>query len=484
MAWPEYKYNLSRPYPWKYTSWIVTFLTVAITISLVLLNIPLSGYEIQQDFTYTPNDTGTTLPYSSIVPAPIRKRSISFIPHTFVIGETFQTDSDFGLFDYKIGSANHLNDTPGSSTPRVGAEVSSFLYMNHGLSTCDVISITLDTTLPPPRQPWAYPHTVATALISCWFPLFYQFRTVYNYQATLVRSPSFDFLRVGSAIMSIIENLDAVLHASNTTTNVRPGGTYANRSLKAFAVTYHRCCATCNSSIGSMSDLTLEPYEILSANKSLFFYDHPTCDEEDVKFNLPSYYLAMTGQTLFKGLPVLTFMDGTVDIGYDHIFGNFSDFISHIFVNGSDDFPTLTSNALKGLYHAIRLDLGIIRPNQIYNSPSRFNASINEISQSGQSQTTTARANRVLVGDVDLSNYNTRVPRILYLASELTRKPLGQAIVAVFVSTFSMMMALWQGCNFVATYFATLNSKEATFCPCPACDTKFRGIVPTHNSDQ
>jgi hypothetical protein len=126
------------------------------------LLVPLSGYEIRQDFTYTPNGTGTTLPYSGIIPAPIRKRPSSFIPHTFVIGETFQTDSDFGVFDYVIESANYRDDTLGSSTPRVGAEVSSFLYMNHGLSTCDVMSITLDTTLPPPGQPWAYPHTVAS----------------------------------------------------------------------------------------------------------------------------------------------------------------------------------------------------------------------------------------------------------------------------------------------------------------------------------
>jgi len=77
----------------------------------------------------------------------------------------------------------------------------------------------------------------------------------------------------------------------------------------------------------------------------------------------------------------------------------------------------------------------------------------------GQSQTTTARANRVLVGDVDLSSYNTRVPRILYLASEWKRKPSGQAFVAVFVSTFSMMMALWNVFNFAATCFATLNKE-------------------------
>ena len=61
-----------------------------------------------------------------------------------------------------------------------------------------------------------------------------------------------------------------------------------NATLTGLNVTYQRCCATCNEPPLKWPP-TLEPYENLApdTNRPLY-YDHPTCDDEVVKFKMPS----------------------------------------------------------------------------------------------------------------------------------------------------------------------------------------------------
>ena len=110
--------------------------------------VPLSAYETQQDFTYTPNSTTNALLFSNLIPAFFKKDSVQFTPHTFMMGEKFQTDLG-ALGDYTMISAYNRSDTPGSSKPLATSELPSFAYMNHDLSTCDVSSITLAASLQP-----------------------------------------------------------------------------------------------------------------------------------------------------------------------------------------------------------------------------------------------------------------------------------------------------------------------------------------------
>ena len=130
------------------------------------------------------------------------------------------------------------------------------------------------------------------------------------------------------------------------------------------------------------------------------------------------------------------------------------------FTNVLEDFPTRTFNFLRAIYHGIRLDLGIIRPNQIFNSPTRFNASIHRLLHTYSA--VNVRSRRDAVGNVDLSTppANQRVPKILYLTSVFTPKRLGQAIAAVFVATFSMITALWHIVNFIASSLVTARSEK------------------------
>ena len=114
------------------------------------------------------------------------------------------------------------------------------------------------------------------------------------------------------------------------------------------------------------------------------------------------------------------------------------------------------------LYHAIRLDLGIILPNQIYNNSIRFNNSIVNF----DSGTGTRAARAAGRPNVDLSQpvYSVHVPDILYLTPLFTLKPMPQAIAAVFVATFSMLSAVWAIFNFVTSSFVTARSKHGWNC--------------------
>lgn len=118
--------------------------TVLCRVGLLQLTIlvPLSGYETRQEFTYNPNLTGTAIPYSNLIPAAFQKPSAEFIPHTFTIGDTFQTNSNLSdVFEYIMQSAYTREDAAGSSAPRAVAQVPSFVYSNYDFSMCDVLSV-------------------------------------------------------------------------------------------------------------------------------------------------------------------------------------------------------------------------------------------------------------------------------------------------------------------------------------------------------
>jgi hypothetical protein len=84
-----------------------------------------------------------------------------------------------------------------------------------------------------------------------------------------------------------------------------------------------------------------------------YFYglkDHPQCDDVDATF--------------------------TNDLYFDGRAANGSSFPLHPDTDQYHRFKTLLNNTVIAFYHAIRLDLGIVRPNQIYSSPARFNETI------------------------------------------------------------------------------------------------------------
>ncbi|KAJ7311658.1 hypothetical protein DFH08DRAFT_449057 [Mycena albidolilacea] len=123
-------YTEERPYPWKWTTPIVLSAFLLISAFLAALNVPLSAYNIVQEFTYRPNDTLPAVALSSLVPSVLQQSANSFTPQLLTVGDVIKLNGS--LFEYTIVDAfDGLDETK---------PVSSFSYYNNPLSEgCDVV---------------------------------------------------------------------------------------------------------------------------------------------------------------------------------------------------------------------------------------------------------------------------------------------------------------------------------------------------------
>ncbi|KAK0220443.1 hypothetical protein IW262DRAFT_1461704 [Armillaria fumosa] len=112
------------------TTPIICIFFVGLTILLVFINIPLSAYDVVQEFTYNPNDTSPSLSFTNIIPAPLRHTAGDFTPQTFRVGDTIQIESS--VFTVVIVKAM------ASGKFLYGTAVGSFPYYNNPLSSCNV----------------------------------------------------------------------------------------------------------------------------------------------------------------------------------------------------------------------------------------------------------------------------------------------------------------------------------------------------------
>ncbi|KAJ6494300.1 hypothetical protein C8R45DRAFT_1212345 [Mycena sanguinolenta] len=109
---------------------------------------------------------------------------------------------------------------------------------------------------------------------------------------------------------------------------------------------------------------------------------------------------------------------------------------------------TAYENLFQMLYHLVRLDLGVILDNQIFNSPEMFNHTIMDTENFGfANEARISTSNTTLMAhwqtQVEFFQNNTRVPLLEYLRSVPRLKPLGSAMTSVFVSTFAMLSVIW-----------------------------------------
>lgn len=90
-------------------------------------------------------------------------------------------------------------------------------------------------------------------------------------------------------------------------TNASPITFGTSQVLTGLNMTYQRCCETCNDTADAVEvgPPMLESYEIWVGRPTTYeilFYDHPTCDDQVVKFKLTS--TANVGLTFASGSEV------------------------------------------------------------------------------------------------------------------------------------------------------------------------------------
>jgi hypothetical protein len=172
------------------------------------------------------------------------------------------------------------------------------------------------------------------------------------------------------------------------------------------------------------------------------------------------------------------------------------------------DFTSTFQNVFQAIYHLVCVDLGVILDNHIYNSSQMFNLSTMPVnlpavfSSSSANKSCSAASNLTLMAQwrqkVAFYNTSVRVPVMDCLQPVPHLKPLGSAITSVFVSTFSMLSALWTifslGPGMLArrtllitfallSHVKTLKDQPDNDCPCTQiCRKKFLvrvvGLLP------
>ncbi|KAF7343585.1 hypothetical protein MSAN_01979000 [Mycena sanguinolenta] len=161
-------YAEERPYPWRWTTPIVVCAFLLISPFLAVVNVPLSAYNIVQEFTYQPNDTLPAVFLGNLVPSVLQNPTDSFTPQLLNVGETIVLHDS--IFNYTISQAFDGVDT---SKP-----VSTFPYFNNPLSDgCDVANLTIQVQLTNYTLPgfnyWSS-KVQASGIVVCYVPtLFY-----------------------------------------------------------------------------------------------------------------------------------------------------------------------------------------------------------------------------------------------------------------------------------------------------------------------
>ncbi|KAJ7311656.1 hypothetical protein DFH08DRAFT_1087731 [Mycena albidolilacea] len=402
-------YTEEHPYPWKWTTPIVLSAFFLISVFLAALNVPLSAYNIVQEFTYRPNDTLPAVALSSLVPSVFQQSANGFTPQLFSVGDSIRLNGS--SLDYTIVSAfDGLDETK---------PVSSFSYYNNPFSDgCDVTNVTIKVGLTGVGEgpTWLSQYETLVA-ITCTVPTL--FHLVWSGAPSITTAGSISsFENIANLILEDIEHMftywtpDQYSTAGNIT------------------VTAHACC-NCDPA-GSPETTTLL---------------EPPCSSAPPQFVVTEAYFTLEdpinidGTVVFRQIHPLMSTDALKKLA-----GNLGDLSAR-------DFTRSFQNVFQAIYHLVRLDLGVIFDNQIYNSPQMFNLSImpvNPPASYGSSSTNESRAatsNSTLMAQwrqrVAFYQNSDRVPIIDYLRPVPRLKPLGSAITSVFVSTFAMFSALW-----------------------------------------
>ncbi|KAJ7858469.1 hypothetical protein B0H14DRAFT_2577686 [Mycena olivaceomarginata] len=363
-------YTEQRPYPSK---WIVlcTFLLAAVLLAAI--NVPLSAYDIVQEFTYRPNDTLPPLPLSNLIPPVLQNPTDSFTPNALAVGDRIVLNGS--IFDYTVDTAFD-NSTL----------VSSFPYYNNALSTsCDVTNMTINLVLlkRPVNTTFKFvweSQVQVIGLITCHIPTLFHLTWNKSPVAPILGHFATDPLGKMTAYMAF--------------------------DFVTISFTVVPCCDCDAIHAGAPPETT-----------SLL--QNP-CSSKTPRF------VAVGGNWWF----------GSIGEPPDAQSATSRPYMVPQFLNGIIDgiplpiLDVLYENLIQTVYHLARLDLGVILPNQIYASPEVFNRAIVRhpwISDPSDPSTMASWQEQV-----DFFKHSDRVPVMEYLRPVPHLKPLGSAITIMW----------------------------------------------------
>ncbi|KAF7336502.1 hypothetical protein MSAN_02304900 [Mycena sanguinolenta] len=411
-------YTQERPYPWRWTTPVVFCAFLLISPFLALVNVPLSAYNIIQEFTYHPNSTLPAVFLANIVPSVLQNPTDSFTPQLLSVGETIALDNS--IFNYTISQAfDGVNP------------VSAFPYYNNPFSdSCDVFNFYLAIFL----TLGGFPRVQVDGTVACYLPT--------PFYLKWAGWPEGDVSSIRFVPEEMLFDSEEIFEFWSGPGMPHLG--YSNFTQAGISITVHPCCdceaVLAGGPLESAASLLKSP---CSSNPTQFVV-------VDGQFWVVDGAIIPLGLASSLPTQIANALTGTL--------GNVS--ISAL--------STLSDNVIQTHYHLVRLDLGVILENQIYNSPEMFNRTIkpldgkfsgaNSWTNKGRNWTSNATLMAQWQQDVKFFQNNTRVPPLEYLRSVPRLKPLGSAVTSVFVSTFAMLSVMWTVFSLVAGALARKRS--------------------------
>ncbi|KAJ6484828.1 hypothetical protein C8R45DRAFT_1098972 [Mycena sanguinolenta] len=426
-------YSEDRPYPWRWTTPIVLSAFFLFSPFLALLNVPLSAYNVVQEFTYWPNETLPGVFLGNLIPSILQDPASDFTPTLLSIGDTIALDNY--IYNYTIAQAF---DGVNTAHP-----VSTFPYYNNPLSeSCDAANITVQLVLTEEIDDVWDITVEVSGTVTCDMPTrFYLSWGGFSGEPPPQRLSTIDAESpIRNVPFLMTSDLESIFVASMS------GLEFINFTQAHLSLTVHPCCDC---------DAILEGSPLESGASLL----QQPCSSS------PPEFVVVAAEAMFGPDPGgLSYWPGPLPMRVTDVLG-----ISGL---GNISFSEVGNgyvNLFQSLYHLVRLDLGVILPNQIYNSPEMFNRSILAVGNSSfwassarEDFTSDAALKAQWQNDVEFYRSSERVPRLEYFRSIQRLKPFASAVTSVFVSTFAMLSVMWTVFSLVAGAFARSRRGDAS----------------------
>ncbi|KAK7007843.1 hypothetical protein R3P38DRAFT_2791982 [Favolaschia claudopus] len=452
-------YSPQKNYPWRWTTPLALVILLMSTVLLTCVNIPLSGYETVEEFTYFPNASIAALPMQNLIPSFLRPATAKFSPQHLNVGQVFSLNGS--AVSYTIQSAFDAGSKE---------SVLSFPYYNNPFSNnCDIQNITVNVNLAVEDL---YGHQYygwsATGFILCNYPTAFEMSWGMSWDsAGGPQNAQIDFAPLNNAGTDLL-----IKRERNKLSGMAYSRVFGVNSTQvggaSVSVTARPCCSCngANTSEAVQSDVadllefpcTSQPAQFIGISGNVVNsadLEHP--------WGFPYNWAGSNTSDLFSGL------DPQIQYTY------FSS-------KGLSALQAPFHNMLQIVYHFVRSDLGLIFENQIFSSPEMFNSSIRPIDIPSDSQYTNgpfglisySMANEMLASTLNTTlmqewkssvlamERSTRVPVLEYLHPISQFKPLGSAMTSVFVATFAMVSAVWTVFGLVARAFVSSPEGEGS----------------------
>ncbi|KAF7378385.1 hypothetical protein MSAN_00265000 [Mycena sanguinolenta] len=397
--------------------------------------VPLSAYNIVQEVTYQPNDTLPTVFLGKLVPSVLQNPTDSFTPQQLNVGAVMMLDDH--IFNYTIAEAFEGVDTR--------KPVSSFSYYNNPLSeSCDSTNMTFRVLFTyEPVWGWE-PDVQVQGTVVCYLPsLFYlawdallsSDGEIFLLEEDVTELPDTNLQGMPSLMR---DDLLFLLPSLLPPEQSLPG--ILNLTQLNIGLTVHPCC-DCDTVVVS------------GALESIAALREPSCSSN------PSRFVVLDVQTTL----IWRSVDGVNESTPGPLPMQIFDVLSPL----GNASITVYENLIQAFYHLVRLDLGVILENQIYNSPEMFNRTIMDmgnysLANMARGSTSNATLMAQWQQEVEFFQSNEQVPALEYLRSVPRLKPVGSAVTSVFVSTFAMLSVIWTVFSLVAGALARAHGDGAS----------------------